>query len=368
MNRILQVIGEMNCGGAEMILMNLYRNIDRDIMQFDFVVHTDKKCMYDEEILQLGGIIHHCPKFSGTNYFAYRNWWENFLDGHKEYKVIHGHIGSSAAIYLRVAKNHGLFTIAHSHATTDTDRSLKAIAWSAFSYPTRYVADYYMACSKEAGVDRYGVKIVSSDRFSVMNNAINCEQFKFDTNKRNNMREQLKLTNNYVIGHVGRFSAQKNHHFIISVFEELVKKDNTARLLLLGDGPLRKEIEGLCHKKNILDKIIFAGIQRNTEDYYMAMDCFFFPSNFEGLGIVAIEAQASGLHVIASDAVPNLADIKAGQFERINLNAPYETWVNALLQYKQVAHSKDSIDDAIKAGFDIKTVAPKLQNFYLEHI
>ena len=368
MIRILQVIGEMNCGGAEMILMNLYRNIDRTVIQFDFVVHTENKCMYDEEIMQLGGTIYHCPKFMGKNYFSYKKWWERFFDRYTEYKIIHGHIGSSATIYLNVAHQRGLFTIAHSHATTDTERSLKSVVWSFFSYPTRFVADYFMACSKEAGIDRYGKKVVSSNNFSVMNNAINCEQFRFDRYKRELFREKLGVASNFVIGHVGRFSPPKNHHFIIEVFESLIKKDSNARLLLLGDGPLRNEIEELCREKNISEKVIFAGIQRNTEDYYMAMDCFLFPSNFEGLGIVAVEAQTSGLPVIASDVVPKLADLNAGLFEQLSLNASHDIWADAILKNKKATRNGDHIDSAIKAGYEIKTVAAKLQEFYLNNI
>ena len=152
--RVLQVIGIMNRGGAETMIMNLYRNIDRQIVQFDFVENENDGAFFDEEIRNLGGQIYHCPRFTGKNYFTYRKWWKEFFDNHHEYKIVHGHIGSTAAIYLKEAKNHGIVTIAHSHNIDGKNR--KQFFYNILSYPTRNIADYLFMCSKQAGIDRYG--------------------------------------------------------------------------------------------------------------------------------------------------------------------------------------------------------------------
>ena len=155
--RILHVIGIMNRGGAETMIMNLYRNIDRSKVQFDFVENEGDTADFDEEILSLGGNIFHCPRYVGKNHLTYCRWWRDFFASHKGvYAVVHGHIGSTAAIYLSIAKRHGAYTIAHSHSA-----GFGSAMYRVFSYPTRYVADHFFACSRDAGISRYGKKVGS---------------------------------------------------------------------------------------------------------------------------------------------------------------------------------------------------------------
>ena len=365
MIRVLQVIGKMGCGGAEKILMCLYENVDREKVQFDFVVHTDDAEFYDEEIIALGGRIFHAPKYNGTNIIVYTKWWRDFFEKHNDFCAVHGHIGSSAAIYLREAKRKGIYTIAHSHATTDRISGIKGVFWQLSSYPTRFVADYYMACSLEAGIDRFGHKVVASDRFAVTKNGIDESQFIFSVEKRKQIRSELHIADNEIlIGHTGRFSHQKNHEFIINVFAEIIQSGYNAKLLLLGEGVLKEQMKIKCEQLGISDLVIFAGIKKNTQDYYAAMDVFFFPSFFEGLGIVAVEAQATGLKVVASTAVPNEADIGANLFVRLNLESSYEEWVTELIDNRDLERKSQS-DRLITSGYSIKKVASELQDFYM---
>lgn len=201
--RVLQVIGSMNRGGAEAMIMNLYRNIDQTKVQFDFVENTDKPAAFDEEILSLGGRIFRCPHYNGKNHIQYVNWWNDFFHDHAgEYGVVHGHLGSTAAIYLKAAKKHGIFTIAHSHnARTTID--LRGLLYSAYSYPVRFIADQFFTCSRAAGISRYGKKIGgSANRCISLNNAIETAAFAFDPDVRRTVRQELDLTDQFLIGHV----------------------------------------------------------------------------------------------------------------------------------------------------------------------
>ena len=144
--RVLHVLTAMDLAGTETLLMNFYRNINRENVQFDFAVSATQECAYDREIEELGGYIFHYPRYKGTNHFAYKKWWEEFLDEHTEYHVVHGHIGSTAAIYLSIANKKGRYTIAHSHSTNSTVK-INSIIYGLFSYPTRYIADYFFGCS-----------------------------------------------------------------------------------------------------------------------------------------------------------------------------------------------------------------------------
>ena len=191
MLRVLQVIGKMDRAGAETIIMNLYRNMDRSKVQFDFLVFSDEKGDYDDEILKMGGYIYHMPCFKGYNYLKLYREFQIFFKEHP-YRVVHGHIGSLAPAYLRAAKSNGAYTIAHSHATK-SNRILESFIFTIFSYRVRYIADYFFACSKQAGIDRFGEKIVKSNRFEVINNAINSEDYQYTLKRHEALKRKMEL-------------------------------------------------------------------------------------------------------------------------------------------------------------------------------
>ena len=201
--RILHVIGGMNRGGAETMIMNFYRKIDRNKVQFDFMVNTKEKCDYNDEILSLGGNIYYIPKFNGLNFIQYKMSLRRFFKEHQEHKIIHGHIGSSAAMYLHVANKYNKFTIAHSHNTKNSNKTLKSFLWRVYSYPTRYIANYFFGCSLAAGIDRFGKKVVHSSDFCVLNNAIDSKKFIFSDKTREEVRTDLSIQDKFVIGHIG---------------------------------------------------------------------------------------------------------------------------------------------------------------------
>lgn len=362
--RVLHVIGSMNRGGAETMIMNYYRHIDRSKIQFDFVENTFEPAAFDDEIRKLGGRIYNCPHYNGKNHFAYKKWWKAFFEEHKdEYQIVHGHIGSTAAIYLAVAKEYGLYTIAHSH-NTRTSWNARELLYAIYAYPTRHIADRFFACSYEAGVSRYG-KVFSADKdiCSIISNAIDTDDFVFDPEKRNQMREQLGVEDKFVVGHVGRFMNQKNHSFLIDIFSELHKTNEDSVLLLIGGGLLENSIKKKVDELQLADSVIFAGIQSNMPDFYQAMDVFVLPSLFEGLGIVNIEAQTSGLPCYVSTGVSKEAKISE-LLKYIPLEKGAGYWAE---QISVVPNNRVDMREEIKnAGYDITENAAHLCEIYME--
>ena len=362
--RVLHVIGIMNRGGAETMIMNLYRHIDRSKVQFDFVENNNEPAVFDEEILSLGGRIYRCPHYNGKNHFTYVKWWHDFFKAHpEEYPVVHGHLGSTAAIYLSIAKKYGSYTIAHSH-NSGTDRGIKTLLYKAMSYNTRNVADYFFACSTPAGLDRFGNEVVNSSRYSLLNNAIDVGSFSYSANMQEEMRYQLNLADKLAIGHVGRFNPQKNHSFLLDIFSALLKKEPNAVLLLVGGGEDMPKIQAKAQTLGIAGHVRFLGIRSDVADLMQAMDVFLFPSLYEGLPVTMVEAQASGLPCLISDKVPPECIITEGLVDILPLSAGAETWSEKLLEKRDTPRT-DRRAEIAAHGFDITTEAVKLQEFYI---
>lgn len=222
MIRVLHVIGKMDRAGAETMLMNIYRKIDRRKIQFDFLVFTSERADYDDEIEKLGGNIYRLTTFRGYNYLDLRPKINKFFAEHK-YQIVHGHMGSLAPLYLSAAKRYGAYTIAHSHAT-NSNIFFERVLFDFFSHRVRNIADFFMACSKQAGIDRFGVAIVESDRFKIINNGIDTVQYRYSIQRAEKLKKEFHLEDKIIYGHIGRFVPSKNHQFLIKVFYEVVKK------------------------------------------------------------------------------------------------------------------------------------------------
>ncbi len=335
--RVLHVLGGLGVGGAECRIIDLYRNMDREKIQFDFLVHyspekTGKKSptsdelmavrepdYFDNSVLKLGGRIFCLPKFTGTNIAEYRTAIKRFFDSHKnEWKVVQGHMTSTSAIYLPIAKKSGVpICIAHARSA-GVDAGVKGVATRILRKPLQKegITDYNFACSKEAGISVFGQNLVNAGAVRIIPNAIDLKHFAYDPVKRDKIRNELGVSNALVIGHVGSFRYAKNHEFLLNVFAQLCRLlDNDdlnqysmlhgmrIRLLMLGKGPLMEEMQKLADKLHVADRCIFAGNKSNASDYYQAMDYFCFPSRYEGLPGSVIEAQAAGLQCLVSDAV-----------------------------------------------------------------
>ncbi len=365
MINILHVVGAMDRAGTETFIMNLYRHMDRTNVQFDFLVNAQQPCDYDQEIISMGGKIHRIPTYSLINYLSYRQAFRTFLAEHPEYQIIHGHIGSSAPVYLAEAKRQGRYTIAHSHSAVRTT-SLRDVAFKAAARPVRGIADHYMACSPEAALDRFGPKIAASDSCCIVNNGIDTETYARSPECIARARASFSFGDEPVFGHIGRFSPEKNHRFLLSVFADIKRSLPSAKLLLIGRGPEETSMHEQVQAIGLSDAVIFAGIRDDIPEALRSMDVFLFPSIYEGLGISFVEAQAAGLHCIASTGTPDHACI-SDRAQRLSLDRDLWT-TKAIAAYEASRRSKDDRCALIKEkGFDIGTVADMLFEFYREH-
>ena len=355
--RVLQVVTHMERGGLESTLMNYYRHIDRERVQFDFLVHRQERAAFDDEIESLGGKLYRLPRLVpwSEGYLAALN---HFFDEHPEYKIVHVHQDCLSSVILRAAAQHNIpVRIAHSH-NANQDKNLKypIKLWYKRSIP-KYTSNLF-ACGKDAGDWMFG-----GAPYQIINNAIDATAYSFNPKKRIEMRHQLGLADKLIIGHVGRFNPQKNHLFLLDIFAALLKKEPNAVLLLVGGGENMLKIQAKAHALGIAEHVRFLGVRSDVADLMQAMDVFVFPSLYEGLGIVLIEAQAAGLPCVVSDTIPReayLTDLVTAE----RLSSSTETWADNILEKRNFPRI-DRRAEIAAHGFDITTEAVKLQEFYI---
>ena len=380
---VLHVVGRLDIGGAESRIMDLYRNIDREKVQFHFMQHTSDKCAFEEEVLSLGGKVYHVPRFNVKNYFEYKKAWKEFFTGHPEIKVVHGHMTSTAAIYLPIAKKAGVrITIAHARSA-GVDPGIKGKITNFLRRNLYKKCDYRFTCSKLAGDAVFGDQNQAQRKARFIPNAIEVDKFAFDIETRVSVRQELGITDKYVIGHVGRFAPMKNHSYMLEILEQCIKIEKEKNLpetvmLFLGDGPLKEEIQQKAAEKGIASRILFMGNKKDVYRYYQAMDYFLLPSFYEGLPGTAIEAQASGLPGIISDAVTEEA-VVTDLMQMRSVKEDARIWAEQIMIgnprcHKEQNGKKDSTntmsrvnyaDVVKKAAFDVKEQAKKMEDFYL---
>ncbi|SEC11351.1 glycosyltransferase family 1 protein [Paenibacillus sp. GP183] len=364
--RVLHIVDSLNRGSGVMsVIMNLYRNIDRSKVQFDFLVSFDKSPNYEEELINMGAKVYHLTPPTLKNIRSYINEIDEFFNTHATYTIIHSHTPTFNLFIFPIAKKYGIkFRIAHSHNSKYSDKLLKAIRNYFMLLPTNLIANVYLACSNKAGEFLFGKKALKEGKVHIINNAIDCERFKYNEIIRGRVRKELEIENQFVIGHIGRFSEQKNHTFLIDVFYEVLKKSKNALLLLVGDGDLQKSIMEKVNSLNIQDQVKFLGVRSDINNLMQAMDVFVMPSLFEGLPVVGVEAQASGLPCIISDNVTK--EIKVANVQFLSLRSPISEWAERILEFNVKHFRVDSTDDLRKAGFDIKQEAKKLKELYVK--
>ena len=358
MIRVLQMIASLDVGGSQTLMMNIYRNIDREKIQFDFVIDRPDETYFAEEIRALGGRVHTMPAFRGYNAGEIRRDWNNFFYTHPEYRVLHSHVRSYASLYLPVAKQHGLKTIIHSHNSTN-GTGVSAAVKSVLQLPLRYEADILMACSTEAGEWLYGKRACRSDRFVFLPNGVDTRRFAPDPAARARIRRELGVGDAWVIGNVGRFYEQKNHRFLLEIFRQVQRRDPEAILLLVGVGPLQREIAQYAVELGVADKVLMTGNRDDIPAILQAMDVFAMPSLFEGLPVTLIEAQAAGLPCVITDNITR--DLDATPLLRRLPLGDADAWAQALLERRERLDGREAV---ARAGFDIRASAQKLAALY----
>lgn len=362
--RILHVVSCMDRAGQETLIMNLYRNIDRSRFQFDFLCTVEKKGEYDDEIRSLGGKIHYLPESSIKiphlhNIGTILNY-KSFFNCHPEYQTVHFHNYHAYSVLIQVigsklgkVKN----IIVHSHNNNAPNPRIHNIAKPLLK-PFKITR---LACSVSAGKWMYG-----DSSFEVLKNGIESEKYIYSSEQRSDIRKELKITENEkLICHIGRFNYQKNHKFLLNVFKELLSIDDNYKLLLIGKGELENEIKDLSKSLGLSEKVIFAGSRSDIPKILSASDVLFFPSIFEGLGIVMIEAQANSLPIVCSDVIPSEA-ILCNDVKRLSLkNNSLKDWANAVINEANSDRKLNGLALVRHSGFDILNSAKKIMSIYL---
>lgn len=360
--RILQIVNIMDRAGLETMIMNHYRAIDREGVQFDFLEHRPQRGVYDDEIEALGGRVYRAPRLYPQNALAYRKFMRMFFAEHP-YPVVHSHIDAMSAFPLAMARECGVpVRIAHSHSeSVDRDLKYPVKEWARKRLPG--IATHYWACSEAAGAFLFGEK--NLPKIHVMKNAIDLKGFRFDETSRVEARAEIGLRNEQVaVGHVGRFSIVKNHAFLIDLLAELRDEGFDAVLVLAGDGELRGEIERKVHGLGLSGSVRFLGLRDDVAKLVQAFDVMAFPSLHEGIPLTLIEAQASGLPVLASDKVSGAALVLPNT-ARLPLDALMSEWAGAVVRLASGGRCKQAIGRLAEAGYEIGASAKALQAVYL---
>lgn len=356
--RILQVVPNMNSGGIENFIMNVYRNIDRSKVQFDFLVHYKKECFFDKEIESLGGKIYRFSVNENYNLIKYYIEINKFFKQHKEYKVVHGHMASLGFIYLGIAKKYKVpIRIAHSHGTSYL-KTLKGYAKYFMFKAIKYKSNVNWACSTEAG--KY---LFQKRKFEWIPNAIDMQKFSYNQEIRDKKRKELGIENKFVIGNVGRFNLQKNHKFVLEIFNEIKKKEKNVILLLVGDGELHEKIEEQIKALKLEKDVKLLGVRKDTNELYQAMDIFLMPSLFEGLPVTGIEAQASLLKCYFSEEITREVKI-TDNIHFLSLSKTANEWAKEIIENRNYNRQEVKITNQ---KFDIKEVAKEIEQKYQKY-
>lgn len=362
--RVLHILYSLNMGGAENFIMNIYRNIDRKRIQFDFLVH--KKDYFDQEVKNMGGKIYYLDGYvTELGISKYKKKLQSFFnegDGSK-YKIVHVHVNQTSGLIIPIIKRTtSAICFSHCHDLKNYNNIFVSLYKKYLQFNLNRYVDYRLACSFAAGKWLYGKK-----SFSVINNAINISKFKFSGDERKRIREQLHiLEEEVVLGHVGRFERVKNQKFLVELFQKMFKKSNY-RLVLIGDGSMKEFIQQYIDENELTKRILLLPATSDIAKYYSAMDIFVLPSIDEALGIVGIEAQANGLPVLASTGV--VREMKVSQNVRFaELN--FETWKMQIDDFVNQIVSKniDRKQACISEDYDINKSTVELVKLYDEGV
>ncbi len=370
--RIAQILGKMNGGGAEQVVMNYYRAIDREKVQFDFFCFKSSRMVPAGEIKELGGGLYLLCGFSRP--FRYVRTLSELLK-RNGYTVVHCHLSTLSFLPLLAAKKAGIpVRILHNHSTSGGKREIIRNAAKALLKPlAKLFATDKFACSELSAVWMYGksptAELCDYDApqkaVRIMKNAIDTRLFCFDEQKRVSLRKELDIPKNApVVLHVGRFCPQKNQQLLVDIFSQIT--DKKARLVMVGTGEDMEFIKARVMAAGLSERVIFAGQRADIERFYSAADCFVLPSNYEGLPLCGVEAQCAGLYCVFSDKVTKEVKLTDGaQF--LSLRTPTRDWAFAAMACSKL-RNPNGAEQTAKAGYDIREQAGYLIDYYIHRI
>lgn len=363
--RILMVFTILNRGGAETMVMNYYRHIDRSKVQFDFIVHREERGAFDDEIEALGGKIYRMMPLHPLTFGKYKKQIAEFFDEHPEYKIIHGHCSESGYFIYKEAHKRGVpMIIAHAHST----KAIFDIKWffrTYFKHAMRKYITHTFTCGNESAKWLVGNKL--SANAILQRNAIDTSKYIYSNDKAHIIRKLFNISeNDFVVGHVGSFWKIKNHSFLIDIFNNLKEKHNKSKLILIGEGELKNDIIRKVNELNLQNDVLFLGTRNDVPDLLNVFNIFVFPSLGEGLSVAMLEAQCAGLRCVVSDTIPREVE-KTDLISFLPLNKKADYWADEILKSHGKRYDRTGYHSIIaKAGYDIKENAEWLQNYYLK--
>ena len=367
MIRILHVVSKLSLNSGVMnVIMNYYQHTDRTKIQFDFLYFEERNPDFKDEIKNLGGNIFSVNKPSLKHIYRTYKEFNFFLsNNYAKYTAVHLHEVYLVHFISYFCKKYGIkHLITHAHTTKYSDNPKNALRNRMMCLGLKKSATDYFACSKAAGEFYYGKEAVANGLVKVIPNAIDLEKYKFNQAIREKIRKSLNIEDKFVVGHIGRMAPPKNQKFLLQIFKKVKKERTNSILLMIGNGPLKKEIESEIKRLNLQDSVILLGVRNDVPNLLMAMDVFVLPSLFEGLGIVVMEAQASGLKCILSDKVP--VETNMGGAEYISLQTYCKQWASAILNCEKKHNRNSYLSNLIKNGYSIKESVEALQNYYIK--
>ena len=351
------VVGNTRMGGAQAFILNVLHNIDRERFQIDLAINFyAEHDGIEDECRALGCNIYILPYFKVYNYVRYTRVWNTFLSEHR-YDIVYAHSTNSASIFLKIAKKHGCKTIAHSHSAGYRGGKIEQLTKKFFVRNVGKVSDYWFACSDKAAKRLYGADYRQYKHYYDIPNAIEAQKYLFCEEIRSRTRKEIGVTDDtFLCGHVGTFSAVKNHIYLVDVFKELLAKKPNAKLVCCGAGALMDSVKDHANELGVLDKIIFAGVVKNCNEYMMAMDVFIFPSIFEGFPVSILEAQATGLPLVMSDVITEEVDLTP-LVNRMSIKEKPALWADKMINLQEsertqhngvIARSKYNMSETVK--------------------
>lgn len=362
--RIAHIIGKLNAAGVEAVVNNYYKNIDHNKYQFDYYIDSDSSCKPSKDLIDMGARYFVIPPYQ--HLFSHIKTLVRLFKENK-YLIVHSGMNTLAPISLFAAWMAGVpIRINHNHSTAGKGEFKRNCLKYCLRPFAKVFANYYCACSKYAGIWLFGKNFFSSGKVTVFNNAVDTSKFAFSTSNRDKLRKELGISNKYVIGHIGRFTKQKNHYFLIDIFEQYYKKNSNAVLLLVGIGELQDEIKDAVKKKKLEDAVIFLGKRSDVDELYSAMDLFVLPSLYEGLPVVGVEAQVSGLPCIFSNEITREVAITENVYF-LPIDGSVSDWCSQITNFKNLDLKRDKLK-LKDCSFDIKVQANNLVEYYDECI
>ncbi|ATH93264.1 glycosyltransferase family 1 protein [Bacillus glycinifermentans] len=369
--RVLHIVSGMNRGGAETMIMNMYRHADRSRVQFDFISHREETCDYDPEIISLGGRVFYVPSIGTAGLLSYIKRIRDVLIEKGPFSAVHAHTDFQTGFAALAAKLAGVpVRICHSHNTAwkPNPRFMDAVQLRLFRRLMFACSTALCACGQDAGRFLFGGKKMSKNAVHLLQNGIDLARFQ-EANSRSKagMRKRFGIRENaLVIGHVGRFFEQKNHPFLLELAGSLKKTGTPFQAVFAGDGPLRKQIEEQAARLGLEDEVLFLGVVEDVPSLMRTFDVFVMPSLFEGLPLVLVEAQASGLPCVVSDTITKETDLGLGLLKRVSLGAGFDRWAEEIGRAQQAEQPAwPDIESALAArGYDAKANLTRLMDLY----